>query len=207
MIATLSGILFSRQPDQVIIDVGGVGYEVLVSRLTFDSLPEQGGEVFLHIHTNVREDAIVLFGFARLEEKGLFLLLNSVSGVGPKLALGIMSGISAADLCEALSMKNMSRLTALPGVGKKTAERLCMELQEKAGRFYIPPAGTREAAAEKSSVEGDIMEDALSALANLGYPQHTAHQALRKVQQQYPDTVDGMRVEQLIRHALRALAS
>src|SRR5210317_1190754 len=119
MIATLTGTLFDKHPGQAIVDVGGVGYEVLISARTYDRLPGNGDEVFLYIYTSVREDAIILFGFAHLEEKELFLLLNTVSGVGPKLALGVLSGISAAELSEALSMKNMSRLTALSGVGKK----------------------------------------------------------------------------------------
>ena len=105
MIATLSGILFVKHPGHVIIDVGGVGYEVQISGRTYDRLPGTGDEVFLYVHTSVREDAITLYGFAKVEEKELFLLLNTVSGVGPKLALGILSGISAAELGEALQEK------------------------------------------------------------------------------------------------------
>lgn len=204
MIASLSGILLVKQPNHVIIDVGGVGYEVLVSGRTYDRLPDTGDEVFLYIYTSVREDAITLFGFAKAEDKELFLLLNTVSGVGPKLSLGILSGISAADLCEAISRKNLGRLTALSGVGKKTAERMCVELGDKVGRFYTAGAGEQQHAPDESMVEGDNVQDALSALVNLGYPQNTAWQALRKVQRQQP--VAEMKIEELIRAALRVLA-
>ena len=200
MIASLSGILLVKQPNHVIIDVGGVGYEVLVSGRTYDRLPGTGDEVFLYIYTSVREDAITLYGFAKAEDKELFLLLNTVSGVGPKLALGILSGISASDLCEALSRKNLGRLTALSGVGKKTAERMCVELGDKVGRFYTAVAGELYAP-DESMIEGDTVQDALSALVNLGYPQTTAWKALRRVQQR--QQVEEMKVEELIRAALR----
>ena len=206
MIATLSGILFVKHPGHVIVDVGGVGYEAQVSGRTYDRLPAAGDEVFLHIYTSVREDAITLFGFASLEEKELFLLLNTVSGVGPKLALGILSGISAPELCEALSTKNMARLTALSGVGKKTAERLCVELRVKVAQYYTPGPGTERAMAEEALVEGDNVQDALSALTNLGYPQALAWQALRKVQKLHPEDMGALKVEELIREALRTFA-
>lgn len=206
MIATLSGILFVKHPGHVIIDVGGVGYEALVSGRTYDRLPPAGDEVFLHVYTSVREDAITLFGFAALEEKELFLLLNTVSGVGPKLALGILSGISAPELCEALGTKNISRLTALSGVGKKTAERLCVELRDKVAQYYTPRAGADQLAAEEALAGGDNVQDALSALINLGYPQNLAWQALRKVQKLHPQDMGGMKVEELIREALRTFA-
>lgn len=204
MIATLSGILLNKQPGHVIVDVGGVGYEVLVSGRTYEKLPDTGDEIFLYIYTSVREDAITLFGFNKADEKELFLLLITVSGVGPKLALGVLSGISAAELCEAISRKNLGRLTSLSGVGKKTAERLCVELGDKVGRFYTAAAGEQEHVADESLMEGDNVQDALSALVNLGYPQNTAWKALRKVQQRQP--VDEMKIEELIRAALRVLA-
>ncbi|MDH3330353.1 MAG: Holliday junction branch migration protein RuvA [Desulfobulbaceae bacterium] len=203
MIASLSGILLVKQPNHVIVDVGGVGYEVLVSGRTYDRLPDTGDEVFLYVYTSVREDAITLYGFNKAEDKELFLLLNTVSGVGPKLALGILSGISASDLSEALSLKNLGRLTALSGVGKKTAERMCIELGDKVGRFYTAVAGEKHAA-DESLIEGDNVQDALSALVNLGYPQTTAWQALRKVQQR--QSAAEMKIEELIRAALRVLA-
>ena len=206
MIATLSGILFVKHPGHVIVDVGGVGYEALVSGRTYDRLPAAGEEMFLHIHTSVREDAITLFGFATPEEKELFLLLNTVSGVGPKLALGILSGIAAPELSEALRTKNISRLTALSGVGKKTAERLCIELRDKVAQYAGPRTGGEIPAAEETLVEGDNVQDALSALTNLGYPQALAWQALRKVQKLHPEDMGRLKVEELIREALRTFA-
>ncbi len=141
MIATLRGILAHKQPDRVVVDVHGVGYEVLVPARTCHRLPAAGEEVFLFIQTNVREDAITLYGFGEQEEKELFLLLNTVSGVGPKLALAILSGIGAGELCRAIGGRDMARLTALSGVGKKTAQRLCMELADKVADLAVPPAG------------------------------------------------------------------
>lgn len=206
MIAALSGILFAKHPGHAVIDVGGVGYEVLISGRTYDRLPETGSEVFLHIHTSVREDAITLYGFTTAEEKELFLLLNTVSGVGPKLALGILSGISAPELGEALTRKNMTRLTALPGVGRKTAERMCVDLKDKVAKYFVPRTGTDQVPAEEFMDGEDAVRDALSALTNLGYPQAIAWQALRRVQKLYPETISGMRIEELIREALRTLA-
>lgn len=207
MIATLSGILFDKHPGHAIVDVGGVGYEVLISARTYDQLPGKGDEAFLYVHTSVREDAITLFGFARREDKELFLLLNTVSGVGPKLSLGILSAISAAELCEALSMKNLSRLTALPGVGKKTAERLCVELQDKVSRFAVHAAEPGAVPSEEVQVVGgDNVQDAVSALVNLGYSQNIAWQALRKAQKGLEQPLGELPVEELIRRALRSMA-
>ncbi|HHO47452.1 MAG TPA: Holliday junction branch migration protein RuvA [Desulfobacteraceae bacterium] len=210
MIAALTGVVFVKQPNHVIIDVGGVGYEVLISGRTYDRLPDSGDEVFLYIHTSVREDAITLYGFAGAEEKELFLLLNTVSGVGPKLALGILSGISAQELGEALIRKNMSRLTALAGVGRKTAERMCVELKDKVAKYYLPGSEADQAPAgesmEEDSFRDALFRDALSALTNLGYTQAMAWQTLRRVQKLHPRAAGGMKIEDLIREALRALA-
>jgi Holliday junction DNA helicase RuvA len=206
MIATLTGTMFAKHPDHLIVDVGGVGYEVMISARTYDRLPASGDEVFLHIYTSVREDAITLFGFAHLEEKELFLLLNTVSGVGPKLALGILSGVSAAELSEALSMKNMSRLTALQGVGKKTAQRMCVELQDKVSHLVGTVSGADGDSYESQVIEGDNVQDAVSALTNLGYPQNMAWQALRKVQKKQDKAISEMEIEELIRLALQVLA-
>ncbi|HEB51108.1 MAG TPA: Holliday junction branch migration protein RuvA [Desulfobulbus sp.] len=207
MIATLRGILAHKQSGLVVIDVQGVGYEVLVSGRTCDRLPAAGEEIFLHIQTNVREDAITLYGFADQEEKELFLLLNTVSGIGPKLALAILSGMGARELCRAINGKDMARLTALSGVGKKTAQRLCMELGEKVVALAAPVSGPVAAGpAEAHTAEGAAMEDAASALINLGYPQAMAWQALRSVQQRDPEAAAAMEVAELIREALRALA-
>lgn len=207
MIAALSGVLLHKDPGSTIIDVQGVGYEVLLSARTYDRLPPVGEKTFLHIHTSVREDAITLYGFSGEEEKKLFLLLNTVSGVGPKLALAILSGIDPGELCNAISLKDMARLTSLSGVGKKTAQRLCMELGEKVGAFVLeqPQAGGGSGEVPVRS-EGFAMQDAASALVNLGYPQETAWQALRAVQQADPVGAAEMKVGELIREALRTLA-
>lgn len=206
MIAALSGVLFIKAPGTVVIDVQGVGYEVQVSGQTYDTLPGLGEEVLLHIHTAVREDAIALFGFSKTDEKQLFLLLNTVSGVGPKLALGILSGIGINALCTALRVKDLGRLTALSGVGKKTAQRLCIELGEKVGSIFPEDTGAGSQAQSPAVQEGFALQDAASALMNLGYTQEITWQALRAVQQKNPETVAAMKVEELIRHALQALA-
>ncbi|MGB5684867.1 MAG: Holliday junction branch migration protein RuvA [Candidatus Electrothrix sp.] len=210
MIATLSGILQYKNPASVILDVQGVGYEVQLSSRTYDKLPLEGEKTFLHIHTNVREDALTLYGFTDMEQKKLFLLLTGVSGVGPKLALSILSGIDPAELCNAVNLKDMARLTALSGVGKKTAQRLCMELADKVSGFALEHSqslpGKGSAGKTPPRSEGFAMQDAASALVNLGYPQETAWQALRSVQQADPEGVADMKVDELIRNALRGLA-
>ena len=206
MIASLRGKVQYKQPGTVILDVGGVGYEVITSSRTYDTLPPTGEEIFLLVHTHVREDAITLFGFGSGEEKELFLLLNSVSGVGPKLAMAILSGISAADLCQAIAVKDMARLTGLSGVGKKTAQRLCMELGDKVGQLSIQGDEPGISPAAPAVAEGFAMQDAVSALVNLGYPRSTAWQALRAIQQQDPAATAAMKVEELLRLALQAMA-
>ncbi len=205
MIASLRGKVQYKQPNAVILDVRGVGYEVMISSRTYDILPMTGEETFLLVQTNVREDAITLFGFGSAEEKELFLLLNSVSGVGPKLAMAILSGISAVDLCQAIGTKDMARLTGLSGVGKKTAQRLCMELGDKVGQLSVQGVEPGIPPDAPAVAEGFAMQDAVSALVNLGYPRSTAWQALRTIQQQDPEAVAGMKVEELLRLALQAL--
>lgn len=208
MIATLSGILQYKDPASVVLDVQGVGYEVQLSSRTYDKLPRTGEKAFLHILTHVREDAITLYGFTDREQKKLFLLLTGVSGVGPKLALSILSGIEPAELCNAVNLKDLARLTALSGVGKKTAQRLCMELADKVGGFIGAPTGpvAAQGGGTAPRSEGFAMQDAASALVNLGYPQETAWQALRSVQQADPEAAAEMKVDELIRNALRSLA-
>ena len=206
MIASLRGKVQYKQPGTVILDVGGVGYEVITSSRTYDTLPPTGEEIFLLVHTHVREDAITLFGFGSGEEKELFLLLNGVSGVGPKLAMAILSGISAADLCQAIALKDIARLTGLSGVGKKTAQRLCMELGDKVGKLSVQGVEPGISPAAPAVAEGFAMQDAVSALVNLGYPRSTAWQALRAIQQQDPAATAAMKVEELLRLALQAMA-
>ncbi|WP_029910887.1 Holliday junction branch migration protein RuvA [Pelobacter seleniigenes] len=178
MIALLTGSLAYRSPEQIIIDVGGVGYRLQIPLSTFYALPESG-KVSLQVHTHVKEDAINLFGFASGAEKDLFALLISVSGVGPRLAITILSHIPTEDLAMALSSGDIPKLTAIPGIGKKSAERLVLELQDKATAYAI----SASIAPQQSPPRGntDIQQDALSALVNLGYKETLAKRALNNL--------------------------
>jgi len=171
MIAHLRGKLISKHPNQVIVEAAGVGYDVTITVPTFSDLPALGAEVALHIHTHVREDAIALFGFLRAEEKQLFEKLITVSGIGPKLAITILSGMATADMVGAIRANDHARLTRIPGIGKKTAERMCVELRDKLEGFGEAPAATPVSAAE---------EDVISALTNLGYQRALAEKAVEK---------------------------
>jgi Holliday junction DNA helicase RuvA len=206
MIATLTGNVLMTGPDRAVIDVGGVGYEVFLSTDGVARLPEKNGQVFLHIHTHVREDAIILYGFLGVEEKELFLILKTVSGIGPKLGLAILSGMRVPELCQAIASEDVSRLTTLQGVGKRTAERLCVELKDKVG--HLQGAGVvLEKAAVLSSASGSAVADTLSALVNLGYPDPVARQALTTVKKRVGDASFAiMQIEELIRETLRTLA-
>lgn len=207
MIASLSGLVLAKTPNAVVLDVGGVGYEAFISGRTYEALPETGHACFLHVQTVVREDAILLYGFHKKDEKELFLLLITVAGIGPKLALTILSGIGVDELRRAITVKDLSRLTTLPGIGKKTAQRICVELAEKIGGlgdFVTDGGGPRP---ETLMVMPSVMDDAVSALVNLGYPQAMAWQALRAVEQQLPEGAEPLRVEEFIRLALRSLAT
>ena len=175
MIALLTGQLAYRSPEQIIIDVSGVGYRLQIPLSTFYTLPEQG-QVKLQVYTHVKEDAINLFGFASTIEKDLFTLLISVSGVGPKLAMTTLSHIPARDLALALSEGDIPRLVAIPGIGKKSAERLILELQDKAKAYAISAEIT--ATTGTPSKHEDFHRDALSALVNLGYKETLARRAL-----------------------------
>ena len=169
MIAHLRGRLIAKHPNQAIVEAGGVGYDVTISVPTFSDLPNAGGEVALHIHTHVREDAIALFGFLQPEEKQLFERLISVSGIGPKLAITILSGMPTNDMVAAIRGNDVARLTRIPGIGKKTAERMVLELRDKLQHFGAAPAAPAASAVE---------EDVISALQNLGYQRATAERAL-----------------------------
>ncbi|MBW2690274.1 MAG: Holliday junction branch migration protein RuvA [Deltaproteobacteria bacterium] len=175
MIALLTGQLAYRSPEQIIVDVAGVGYRLKIPLSTFYALPENG-QVQLQIHTHVKEDAINLYGFSSTIEKDLFTLLISVSGVGPKLAITILSHIPSADLAMALSQGDIPRLIAIPGIGKKSAERLVLELQDKATAYAISASIT--APGSDISTADDSHKDALSALVNLGYKETLAKRAL-----------------------------
>jgi Holliday junction DNA helicase RuvA len=179
MIALLSGNILQKTPAQVILDVGGVGYRLLIPLSSFYSLPDEGPARFF-VHTHVREDAIHLYGFLSPEEKNLFILLLSVSGIGPKLALNILSNIPAGDLRAALARGDVKQLSGLPGIGKKTAERLILELREKIPREAGQPAAV-SSAPPGTGVAG-LREDALSALTNLGYKESLSKKALENLE-------------------------
>ena len=168
MIAHLRGKLAQKDPARVIVDVNGVGYEVFVPLTTFSVLPDTGAEVSIDVHTHVREDLIALYGFSTRRERTIFEKLMTISGIGPKLAVTILSGGSVEDLVTAIKRGDLARLTAIPGVGKKTAERIVLELKDKLHDFAEAPA--------KSSVEMDV----LSALENLGYNRAMAEAALAR---------------------------
>ncbi|MCL2878127.1 MAG: Holliday junction branch migration protein RuvA [Acidobacteria bacterium] len=175
MIGQLRGKLLSKKPNVLLIDVQGVGYEVTIPLTSFYELPDEGNEVTLKIHTHVREDAIILFGFHSLREKEFFLKLITISGVGPKLATTILSGAPVHELAQALAEGNTGRLTSIPGVGRKTAERLTLELKGQMSAFMLPEqAETVKAAGTPQAIEEDI----LSALINLGYPKPAAEKAV-----------------------------
>jgi Holliday junction DNA helicase RuvA len=171
MIAHLRGKLLSKHPNQIVVETCGVGYEVNISVPTFSELPANGSEVTLHIHTHVREDLIALYGFLRPAEKQLFEKLMTVSGIGAKLAITILSGMAADDMAGAILGNDVARLTRIPGIGKKTAERMVLELRDK-----LPAvAGT---STPTTPVMSPIEEDVLSALVNLGYQRAAAEKAL-----------------------------
>ncbi len=200
MISHLRGLVFRKTTDLVIIDVNGIGYEVIVPLSTFYNLPEESGNAELHIHTHVREDTLALFGFHTRLEKSIFLMLISVSGIGPKLGINILSGIGPQELLEAIARGDSVRLQAIPGVGKKTAERIVLELKDRAMKVFAQ----EEIAAPSISEGGDrrILDDALSALLNLGYSAKSAKPALEKAQ----DATKELSLEGLIRDALKLLA-
>lgn len=198
MIAHLSGQLFSKTTQSVLIDAGGIGYEVFVPLSTFYTLPEKDERVSLHIYTHVREDALLLFGFHSKLEKKLFLMLISVSGIGPKLAVNILSGIGPEELLGAIARGGTVRLRAIPGIGKKTAERIALELKDAASKIEhleAPPAPVLEAEDKL------IVDDTYSALLNLGYPTKSAKTAIEKAR----PLVKKMSLEGLIKEALRVL--
>ena len=201
MIAMLTGQLVSKGTDQIIIEVaGGVGYRVLIPLSTFYSLPDDG-TVKLHIHTHVREDALLLYGFLTADERALFILLLSVAGVGPKLALNILSHASPGDLRQAISRSDVKKLATLPGIGNKSAERLVLELKEKVNKLDLSGdllERGRDTAMTLSSP--DQTEDALSALLNLGYKDVQARKALAAIVIT-PETP----LEEILKSALKSL--
>lgn len=206
MIATLAGKLLLRYADRVVVEVGGVGYEVFLS---VDGLSRTGDlhdEVFLFIHTHVREDAIILYGFIDEEEKEMFLILKTVSGIGPKLALAILSGMRVGELSNAIAARDIKLLTSLQGVGKRTAERLCVELKEKVGHLASGKGEGEGGSFEINHSVGSVQADVLSALINLGYPDPVARQALVSVKKRVgEESFAHMPLEEMLKEGLRAL--
>jgi Holliday junction DNA helicase RuvA len=200
MIARLSGILIETSTTQCVIDVQGVGYRVVVPLNTFYELPAVGQPVMIHIHTHVRDDAISLYGFHTHEERAVFQLMISVSGIGPRLAINILSGITAREMVKAVTEDNLKRLTSIPGVGKKTAERVILELKDKMAKLggESMPAGIVEA-----NKDDRVEDDALSALVNLGYKGSAVKDVVDRI---IREAVEVPSLDQLLKQALRILA-
>jgi Holliday junction DNA helicase RuvA len=193
MIARLSGTVLEKQPMRVVLDVGGVGYDVHVPLSSFGAIGDPGTTLTLRIHTHVREDALLLYGFASQLEQRVFELLIGVSGIGPRLALSVLSGLAPAELVQSISSGDVARLTTIPGIGRKTAERIVLELKEKLAAVApadpaLPPSGPRE--------------DLLSALTNLGYHRPAAEKAVDRILREQP----GADFEPALRAALKVLS-
>ena len=205
MIAHLSGTLLFKQTTTVIIEVGGVGYEVTIPLSTFYDLDDAGATVRLRIYTHVREDALQLFGFRTARERELFQQLISVSGIGPKLGITMLSGMSADEIIASIRTNNLARLTSIPGIGRKTAERLVIELRDKIAALSSPALEEEfaaQAGAGALASEDAVRDDALSALINLGYQKASAEKAITSAMQEGGD----VSVEMILRRALRTLA-
>jgi Holliday junction DNA helicase RuvA len=205
MIAHLSGTLLSKHATSVILDVGGVGYEVNIPLSTFYDLGDIGATVQLRIYTHVREDALQLFGFRTARERELFLRIISVSGIGPKLGITLMSGMSADEMIESIRTNNLARLTLIPGIGRKAAERLVIELREKMAALAtgaVDDDGQKVQTGPPPTTEDGVRSDALSALLNLGYQRGAAEKAIDTVMHETPE----LSVETVLRSSLRKLA-
>jgi Holliday junction DNA helicase RuvA len=201
MIALISGKIVYKGISHVIVDVQGVGYRVFIPLTTFYELPEAGQIITLHVHTNVKQDAINLFGFYTVQERDLFQLMISVSGIGPKMSMNILSGISARDLLNAISGGNVGKLVNIPGVGKKMAERLILELKEKVIKKMM--LEETPAVDDQHQANEMIIEDALSALVNLGYKSNVAKDALDKALR---SSNEEMGMDTILKKTLKILA-
>ena len=206
MIAHLSGILLAKQPTSAIVDVGGVGYEVAIPLSTFYELGDNGTPVQLRIYTHVREDALQLYGFKTARERELFLQMISVNGVGPGLAIKLLSGMNADEMIASIRTNNLVRLVAIPGVGRKTAERLVVDLRDKIAALSSPALeeefAAKAAAAGEFASTDSMRDDAMSALANLGYQRAAAEKAVKNAVDEGGD----LSVEVILRRSLRSLA-
>ncbi|OGW40282.1 MAG: Holliday junction DNA helicase RuvA [Nitrospirae bacterium GWC2_56_14] len=196
MIASLTGRLTRKAPDYIIIDVSGVGYQVFVPLSTFYRMPDEGAAASLHIHTHLREDMLALYGFSEPAEKDLFLILLGVSGIGPKLALTILSSLTTDEIVAAIQSSDDQKLYAIPGIGKKTAARMILELKDKVKHLVTASAS----AGLPQQADLDV-DDAVSALMNLGYKRNLAEDAVQAVLRTHP----GLSVENLIRQGLQTL--
>ena len=197
MIARISGTILHKSIDYVIVDAHGIGYRLFVPLTTYYELPEVGGTVTLNIFTSVKQDAIHLFGFHTDREKEIFQLMLSVTGIGPRLAMNILSGISADELIRAVSQGDLQRLVHIPGVGKKMAERMIVELRDKVGKIETEDVGSG------TGVYDQITEDALSALVNLGYKRSAAQNVLDSVIEKIPELKT---LDVLLKESLKMLA-
>jgi Holliday junction DNA helicase RuvA len=205
MIAHLSGKLLSKQATSVIVDVSGVGYEVTIPLSTFYDLEDPGSTVQLRIYTHVREDALQLYGFKTARERELFLKIISVTGIGPKLGITLLSGMSADEMIASIRTNNLARLTLIPGVGRKTAERLIMELREKVAELSSAEIEEEFGAKPEASAEAPedaVRADALSALLNLGYQRSGAEKAIDAALKEEGE----LTVESVLRRTLKKLA-
>jgi Holliday junction DNA helicase RuvA len=202
MIASLRGTLAAKEAGQCVVEAGGVGYLVQVSTHTASSLPQAGEVVFLHTHQVVREDALMLFGFAELEEQRVFELLITVSGIGPKVALAVLSGLRPQALARAIRDEDLASLVAVPGVGRKTAERMVVDLRDKIGLLSLTSGAEPAAATRPGPLKSERAQDAVAALVRLGYSATQAQDAVRNV----ADAEAGLSLEDLVRRALARLA-
>jgi holliday junction DNA helicase RuvA len=202
VIAYLSGALLAKQPNTIVIDVGGVGYEVTIPVSTFYELGEVGEPVALRIHTYVREDAIQLFGFRTPREKEMFLQLTSVSGVGPKLAITLLSGMPADELIPAIRTNNLAKLTGIPGIGKKTAERLVIELRDRMAKMSGPETEQSLPATPLAAGYEAVRDDTVEALLTLGYQRAQAERVVARVLQQETNHS----IEHILRQSLKQLS-
>jgi Holliday junction DNA helicase RuvA len=198
MIAHLRGLLLAKSPNHAILECAGVGYEVAISVATYSALPPEGREARLHIYTRVAEDALALYGFSDRQEKTLFEKLLTISGIGPKLAITVLSGIDAGRLVTAIRAGDHAALVKIPGIGKKTAERVVLELKDKLDDLAAAPS-----ASSASIPTGPAVDDALSALINLGYPRPIAQKALETALTREPAAAQHF--EQLFRAAMAAI--
>lgn len=201
MIAHLTGTILSKQPNAVVIDVNGVGYEVTIPVSTFYDLGDVGAQASLRVHTHVREDAIMLFGFRTSREKELFLRLTSVSGIGPKLGITFLSGTSPDDLIAAIRSNDLARLVSIPGVGRKTAERVVIELRDKIGQLALLDSDVSSTPSTAVDVDA-TRDDVVAALVSLGYQKALAEKIVAKVL----ELESNRTIEHVLRQALKLLS-